>query len=104
MKHFLDKKKPTVISSTNSEQGKAAVNIIGECSDEPWAAAEEATGENAHMVIDMKCPLKLQEIQLINGVGDFSTKSFSLFGSQESTGPWSRLYTGEMERSRIEVL
>ena len=55
------------------------------------------------VVIDMKCSLKLQEIQLINGGGEFSTKGFSVFGSDNSTGPWSRLYTGEMERVTVEV-
>ena len=97
---MLDKEKPAVIR--NEDTG--AANIIEECGKEPWIASEGAIGEDAKMVIDVKCPLKLQEVQLINGVGDFSTKSFSVFGSQDSTGPWSRLYKGELKEGRVEVI
>ena len=59
--------------------------------------------EKAEIVIDMKCPIKLKEIQLVNGVGDFSSKDFSVLGSHNSNGPWSKLYTGELQEGRYEV-
>ena len=62
-----------------------------------WNAAEGSIEEDAELVIDMKCPIKLQEIQIINGDGDFSTKSFTVFGSVDSRGPWTWLYSGGIE-------
>ena len=59
--------------------------------------------KDALVVIDMKCSLKLQEIQLINGAGEFSTEGFSVLGSDNSTGPWIRLFMGEVERVKVEV-
>ena len=56
------------------------------------------------IVIDMKCPIKIKEVELINGAKDFTTKGFSLFGSHNITGPWSWLYTGEIINHSKEVL
>ena len=77
--------------------------ILEECGGGVWNAAEGAAEEDAEMVIDMKCPLQLQEIQVINGVGDFSTKRFTVFGSGDSRGPWTWLYSGGLEEGRVEV-
>ena len=51
----------------------------------------------------MKCPLKLQEIHVINGIGDFSTKRFSVFGGLKDTGPWDWLFTVELEQGSNQV-
>jgi hypothetical protein len=51
----------------------------------------------------MKCPIKLQEIKLKNRVGDFKTKGFTIFGSYNITGPWSKLYSGEMDEGMVKV-
>ena len=96
---FVDQEKPTINSKKNREENK----ILEERSEEVWNAAEGAIKEDAEIVIDMKWPLKLQEVKIINGVGDFSTKSFTVFGSQYSRGPWSWLYNGELEEGRAEV-
>ena len=52
----------------------------------------------------MKCPIKLQEIKLINGVGDFSTKGFTVFGAHAGDGPWVKLFGGALEKGTDEVL
>jgi hypothetical protein len=78
-------------------------NVLEECSGDAWNADEGAIGEDAEMVIDMKCPHKLQEVQVINGVGDFSTRGFSVLGSTNSTGPWKKIYIGELEKRMDEV-
>lgn len=54
-------------------------------------------------MFDYGCPIKLQEVQLINGDGDFITKSFSVLGSQSTDGPWKSILTGEMGADRDEV-
>ena len=77
--------------------------IFEECSGGVWNAAEGAIEDEAELVIDMGCPLMLEEIQIINGLGDFSTKSFTVFGSQDSNGPWIQLYVGVLKQSTIEV-
>ena len=96
---FIEKKTPTIVTSKSSEE----INIFDECSQEEWNATEGALGNNAEIVIDLKCPIKLQEIQITNGIGDFSTKGFSIFGSQSSLGPWKRIFSGEMQKNRMEV-
>ena len=87
-----------MISSSTEE----VANIL-QCSAKQWNALEGGIGEDAEIIIDMKCPEKLTDIQLINGVGDFGTKRFSIFGSQNSTWPWTWIYTGELMEGRTEV-
>ena len=91
---------PTLLITQNGEE---TAKILEECNREVWEVSEGALRKDAWLVIDMKCSIQLQEIQLINGAGEFSTKGFSVFGSDNSTGPWSRLYTGELERVAVEV-
>ena len=91
---------PTIITNKKNEGD----HIFDECSDKVWNAPEGAVGEDAEIVIDMKCPIKLLQIQLKNGVGDFSTRDFSVFGSHSSSGPWSKVYTGELKEGATEVL
>ena len=74
-----------------------------ECSDETWIAPEDTTQTAALFLIDMKCPMKLQEVQLRNSVGEFGTKTFSVFGSDNSAGPWELLYNGGLEQGSDEV-
>ena len=51
----------------------------------------------------MGCPKKLEEVQILNGIGDFSSKGFSVFGASSSNGPWKRIYKGELEEGKEEV-
>ena len=90
---------PTVISSKNAP----TVSIFDKCSEEAWKAAEGATGNDAEIVLDYGCPIKLQEVHLLNGDGDFRTKSFSVLGSQSTDGPWKSIITGEMGTDMDEV-
>lgn len=73
--------------------------IFEECSEEAWTTV----GKEAALIIDVGCPLKLQEIQIINGVKDFSTKRFSVLGGEQNNGPWSFLFTGELEQVISQV-
>ena len=94
---FTDKKIPRLIGNDSS------VNILDVCSKEQWNAQEGAIGTEARLVIDTNCPLKLSEVQLLNGIEDFSTKGFTILGSYNITGPWKKLYSGELETGRGEV-
>ena len=95
----IEKKTPKIVTSKSSEE----INIFDECSQEEWNATEGALGNEAEIVIDLKCPIKLKEIQITNGIGDFSTKGFSFFGSQSSLGPWKTIFTGDMQENKMEV-
>ena len=83
---------------------KEEVNIFDECSGEVWEAPSGAVNEEAAIIIDMQCAIKLQQIQIINGAGDFKTKEFSVFGSHESSGPWIKVFTGELYVDNVEVV
>ena len=87
---LTDKRKPRIISDSE------VPDIVGQCSRELWTASDGATGEEEMLAVDIGCPMKLQEVHIINGFGDFATKSFSVFGSKYSKGPWDRLYMGKL--------
>ena len=88
-----------IINNKNSE----TLSILEKCDNAQWNAEEGAVKENAMIVIDVKCPIKMKEIEIINGAKEFSTKDFSLFGSHNSTVPWSWIYTGEIMELSTEV-
>ena len=88
---FLESMTPTVVSSSGSTED--AANVL-ECSDKDWTNG----GENAEMVIDLKCPEKLLDIQIINAEGDYRTNRFSILGSTNTTA-WTRVFTGELEEA-----
>ena len=48
----------------------------------------------------MKCPLKLQKLQMINGDSEYSIKEFSIFGSNTMEGPWSKLQSDKLKQGR----
>ena len=95
---LLEKEKPKVLGNKKGNEEK----IFEKCSGEVWNTAEGAINEDAEIEIDMECPFKLEEIQIINGVGDFSTKRFSVFGSLDSSR-WTWLYSGELQEGGFEV-
>ena len=76
---------------------------MAECSDEAWIAPEGVTQTAAMFLIDIKWPLKLHEVQLRNSVGEFGTKTFFVFGSDNSAGPWELLYTRALDQGSAEV-
>ena len=89
--YSLETRTPTIVSSTGVVED--AANIL-ECSDDIWTDR----GENPEIIIDMGCPEKIQEIQIMNADGDFRTKSFSIYGSTDTTS-WNRIFTGELEEA-----
>ena len=68
-----------------------------------WTSEEGETGEKAELLIDLICPHRLKEVKIINGFGEFRTNEFSVLGSFNSSGPWSRLFKGKLENSGVEV-
>ena len=70
-----------------------AANIL-ECSDDIWTDS----GENPEIIVDMGCPEKIIKMQIMNADGDYSTKSFSIYGSTNTTS-WNKLFTGELEEA-----
>ena len=86
--------------SSNNEEDES---ILEHCSDHSWTAKPKDGGSDSEIVLDMKCPMKLQEIQLDNNDGKFGTKEFSVFSSMLETGPWVNLFKGEMEAGTNQV-
>ena len=56
------------------------------------------TGEEAEIIIDIKCPLRLETFSIMNGFGNFGTRKFSLFGSRRAEGPWTELFKGDISQ------
>ena len=82
-----------MLNSSTLEVITAGENITSSCNNDYWRAPP---GEEAEIIIDMKCSKQLETFSIMNGYGDFGTKKFSLFGSREVTGPWTELYRGEL--------
>ena len=70
--------------------------IFESCNNEYWKAPPGGKEDEAEIVIDLKCPMRLETFSVINGFGDFGTKQFTLFGSRNISGPWTELYRGEL--------
>jgi hypothetical protein len=74
----------------------ASENITASCNNEYWRAPTGKTGEDAEIIIDLKCPTRLDSFSIMNGFGDFGIKEYALMGSQRLDGPWTELYVGEL--------
>ena len=85
--------KTQVLNSSTLEVIPDGENITSSCNNDYWRATP---GEEAEIIIDMKCSKQLETFSIMNGYGDFGTKKFSLFGSREVSGPWTELYRGEL--------
>ena len=70
--------------------------IFESCNNGYWKAPQEQKEDEAEIVIDLKCPIRLEAFSVINGFGDFGTKKVALFGSRNISGPWTELYRGEL--------
>ena len=66
------------------------------CNNKYWQAKPGKTGEEAAIIVDLKCSKQLETFSIINGFGSFGTKQFSLLGSRSATGPWTEMYRGEL--------
>ena len=97
--YSIDKQNPVILGSKNEEEG----SILELCSEQSWTVEPEDGGNETEIIIDMKCPRKLQEIQLVNHDGNFGTKEFSVLSSTSETGPWVKLFKGDMETGTNEV-
>jgi hypothetical protein len=74
----------------------ASENITASCNNEYWRAPAGKTGEDAEIIIDLKCPTRLDSFSIMNGFGDFGIKQYTMIGSQKLDGPWTELYSGEL--------
>ena len=79
-------------------KGTGGENILDTCNNKYWKSPVGKTGENAELIIDLKCLTLLETFSVVNGFGDFGTKEFSLHGAQSMDGPWTILHEGELGR------
>ena len=92
---LIDVRSPSVISDPSS--------ILRDCNKEVWRASEGVSGVDAEIIVDMKCPIELQEVQLINGVGEFLVKNFVVYGSNNSSDLWNMLFEEELDQRSRKV-
>ena len=90
---------PKLVGNTNTD----ASEIFEECSEGGWKAKEGSTGDEANVVIDMGCPIKVQNIQLTNGAEYFRTNQFSFLSSLGVNGPWNKLLSETLRKDDNEV-
>ena len=89
--------KTEVLDSATLEIIEEAMNITEEsCSNDYWKAPNGKTMEEAEIILDLKCPTRLETFSIMNGFGNFGTNKFSLWGARELEGSWTKLYTGEL--------
>ena len=85
-----------VINSKNHASSDSSDSIFDPCNNEHWRAPDGKTGADAEIVVDMKCPTRLEKISIINGYGEFGAKDFQLLGSRNADGPWTEIYKGKL--------
>ena len=85
-----------VLSNSNLEVISSSKNITSRCNNEHWRAPSGKTGDDAAIIVDLKCPVRLETFSIMNGFGDFGVHHFSLLGSKSVEGPWTELYNGEL--------
>ena len=74
----------------------AGENILELCNNNFWRPPVGKTGEEAEIIVDLKCQTILDTFSILNTFGDFGTKKFSLHGSRNGQGPWTELFQGEL--------
>ena len=87
------------MGSKNEEEG----SLLELCSEQSWTVEPEDGVNETEIIRDMKCPRILQEIHLVNHDGNFGTKTFFVLSSTSETGPWVKLFKGDMETGTNEV-
>ena len=85
-----------MLNNSNFTVIPSGENILKSCNNEYWRAPAGKTGEEAEIIIDLKCPMLLESFSILNGFADFGIKEFSLFGSRDLSGPWTAVYSGEL--------
>ena len=85
-----------VLSSTTLDVLPESENITTPCNNEYWRATTGKTGEESEIILDLKCPKRLDTFSIMNGFGDFGLKKYSLMGSKSLDDPWTELYSGEL--------
>ena len=90
--------KKEVYNSSTLEILPGGENILDPCNNQYWEVPAGKTGEEAEIIIDLKCPMLLDTFTIINGFETFGVRGFSLFGSRTKAGPWDDLFTGELSQ------
>ena len=85
-----------VFDGTSLEMIDEAQNIFKSCNNNFLKTKKGKTGEEAEIIIDLKCPVRLERFSIINGFGNFGTKKFILFGARNISSKWKQLYAGEL--------
>ena len=85
-----------VVRSSDLRTSTVGENILETCNNKYWQAPLGKTGEDAEIIIDIKCPIRVETFSIMNGFGKFGTRKFSLIGSRKRDGPWTELYQGEI--------
>ena len=79
-----------------SSTSTAGTNILEPCDNQYWRSPPGKTGEEAELVLDLKCTSILDSFSIINGFESFGIKTVTLFGARDEKGPWNELYQGDV--------
>ena len=61
---------------------------------------EGAANEDAEIIIDLGCPKKVHGLQIKNSnTDDGGTKSFTIYLSYNSNGPWSEILVSQLPKT-----
>ena len=78
--------------------------LLSPCEEsQTWTAPAGLTGEQAEVVFDLNCMQSLHRIQILNGVGDYSTHSLVVWGARTWQGKWRKLKESKLSKRSNEV-
>ena len=66
-----------------------------------WSAPEGRMGEDVHLILDLGCTTRADAVLMRNLGVDRGTSGFSIQLSQLENGPWVKLMSGNLEKSKV---
>ena len=67
-----------------------------DASNKHWRAPNGKTGSEAELIMDIGCLIRLEQISLKNGFGDFGAKQYSVWGARTVTSSWVLPHNGTL--------
>ena len=87
-----------VVKSSDYNKDTTGSNVLHDCNVDAsyWRSHIGKTGSEAELIMDIGCLIRLEQISLRNGFGDFGTKQYSVWGARSVTSSWVSLHNGTL--------
>ena len=88
---------PEILKSSELNNSTSGENILESCNNDMWKAPIGKTGDDAEIIIDIKCPIMLETFTVRNGFSNFGINKATMIGSPNIEGPWIEMFAGDFQ-------